>query len=92
MTHEILTNQTQPISEVGNWFVITAKNNINGTIIFSDNSGNTKLYVLKKYQRNEFNIDDMRKENHIIFDPEFVEIRTNDDQETIMIDIAPVNP
>jgi hypothetical protein len=92
MTTEISTNREHPIREVGKWFVITTKNNIDGRIIFSDRSGYSKLYVLNKHQRNEFNIDEMQKKEWISFDPEIVEFRTDDDVETITIDIAPVNP
>jgi hypothetical protein len=92
MTIEIETNQELPIRAVGKWFVITAKNNINGSIIFSERSGNLKAYTLNKYQRNEFNIEEMRNNEWVKFDPEFVEFRTSDDIEEISIDIAPMNP
>ena len=92
MTREILTNQTLPIGEVGNWFVITNKNNINGSIIFSDNDGHTKIYPLHKYDRKEFNISEMVNNKWVSFVPLFVEFRTYDDVETIIIDVAFLNP
>lgn len=92
MTTEIETNRELPICDVGKWFVITAKNNINGNIIFSERSGNSKAYTLNKYQRKEFNIEEMRKNEWVKFDPDFVEFRTSDEIEEISIDIAPVNP
>lgn len=92
MTTEILVNQEHPIRDVGKWFVITAKNNINGSIIFSERLGTSKVYTLNKYQRNEFDIPEMRKNEWLSFDPDFVEFRTSDDIEEIVIDIAPVNP
>lgn len=92
MTKEILTNRELPIGEVGKWFIITTKNNINGSIIFGDRTGHLKSYELTKHLRSEFDISEMRKNEWVSFDPEFVEFRTDDDIEEIIIDIPPVNP
>lgn len=92
MTNYIETNKELPFREVGKWFVITAKNNINGNIIFSEKTGISKAYTLNKFQRNEFDIPEMRKNEWISFDPDIIEFRTSDDIEEILIDVAPVNP
>lgn len=90
MTTEILVNREHPISKVGKRFSISPKNNINGNIIFSEKSGNLKAYTLNKYQYKNFDISDMIKNKHILFEPEFVEFRTDDIIEEISINILPV--
>jgi hypothetical protein len=92
MTTEISVNREHPISKVGKRFSISPKNNINGSIIFSEKSGYPKAYTLNKYQYKDFDIDDMRKNEWVKFEPEFVEFRTDNDIEEISINIAPVNP
>ena len=49
------------------------------------------VITLNKYQRKEFNIEEMRKNEWVKFDPDFVEFRTSDEIEEISIDIVPVN-
>jgi hypothetical protein len=91
MTTEISINQEHQIRDIGKRFFIRPKNNIDGSIIFSDNSGFSKAYTLNKYQYIEFDIDEMKKNEWISFDPIFVEFRTSDNIEEISIDIATVN-
>jgi hypothetical protein len=86
MNKEILIGEEIPVSQIGYSFVITTKNNINGRIIFSDMSGQLKSYSLTKNLRSEFNIPEMVKNNHISFSPDFVEFRSDDDLDTIVID------
>lgn len=92
MDYDFNVNEKLSIGHVGKWFVISGKNNINGRIEFSDNFGNMYSVRLHKYDRNEFNIEDLRKDGIIKFDPSFVEFFTEDEIETITIAVAPVNP
>ena len=92
MDYEVNVNEKLPISSIGKWFVISGKENINGRIEFSDNFGNSYSVRLHKFDRNEFNLEDLKKHSIIKFDPLFVEFFTEDEVETITITVAPVNP
>jgi hypothetical protein len=93
MTWEIATNIEHPIGNIGNHFVITSKNSVDGRIIFTDNDGNQKSYTINQSQRTEFDLPQMLQNEWIGFDPIYVEFRTkNDTIETISIDLPSVNP
>jgi hypothetical protein len=92
MDYDFKVNEKLSIGHIGKWFVISGRNNINGRIEFSDNFGNMYSVRLRKNDRNEFNIEDLRKNGIIKFVPSFVEFFTEEEIETITIAVAPVNP
>ncbi|MFN8258137.1 MAG: hypothetical protein U0W24_20780 [Bacteroidales bacterium] len=77
------SNQKIPIGEIGRSFIIKEisdddfMNNIVGKIIFTEASGENVLeYVWHKHEDIPINIDIMRKNGHIKFEPEFVEFKS----------------
>jgi hypothetical protein len=92
MDYDFKVNEKFPIGKLGKRFKIIGKKNIDGFIDFTDGLGHCYSQGLRKYDYCDFNIEEMRKDGILTFDPCFVEFITEDNIETINIILPPVNP